>query len=162
MCNAKHSDEIHLFLLVSVCASPPTKTRIKMCMILPIMTIKRLSAADRDWVVGRLQGMCICDYVIWWMKIRFLFSISENNFLQRLNLLLLVVDVWTLSNKQKSILSKCIELHVQNVIANSKRCCDLIFCAIDLIIYQYMLRYVLHVYWQEQLSESKIFVVTHF
>ena len=56
-------------------------------------------------------------------------------------------DAQTLSNKNELISSERFALHVQNVIANSKRCCDLIFCAIDLIFYQYMLRYVLHVYW---------------
>ena len=54
-------------------------------------------------------------------------------------------DVETLSNKNESISSESFALHVQNVNANSKHCCDLIFCAIDLIFAKYTLRYVLHV-----------------
>ena len=56
-------------------------------------------------------------------------------------------DAQTLSNKNELISSERFASHMQNVIANSKRCCDLIFCAIDLILIGIMLRYVLHVFW---------------
>ena len=41
------------------------------------------------------------DCVIWWMKLVVLFSILKNYFYRMLSLLLVVVDAWTLSNKQK-------------------------------------------------------------
>ena len=74
---------------------------------------------------------------------------------QSLTFVLVAHDVKTLSIKNKSVTSECVAVHVQHVKPNEERHCDLNISAIDQLLTQLTLRYVLHSNINKKLFERK-------